>query len=73
MESEVLEYIKKRYQHETIDLTDGIKIIRKNSWALVRASGTEPIIRIIIDSESGDYGHDFHTELLNNISAADKE
>jgi phosphomannomutase/phosphoglucomutase len=69
--TEVLEYIKKRYQHETIDLTDGIKIIRKNSWALVRASGTEPIIRIIIDSESGDYGHDFHTELLNHISAAD--
>jgi phosphomannomutase/phosphoglucomutase len=69
--TEVLEYIKKRYQHETIDLTDGLKIIRKNSWALVRASGTEPIIRIIIDSESGDCGHDFHTELLNHISAAD--
>jgi phosphomannomutase/phosphoglucomutase len=70
--AEVLEYIRKVYLHETLDLTDGIKIIRKNSWALVRASGTEPIIRIIVDSENGDFGHEFHSELMNHISAADK-
>jgi phosphomannomutase/phosphoglucomutase len=71
--ADVLEYIKKKYLHETLDLTDGIKIIRKNSWALVRASGTEPIIRIIIDSEYEDYSQDFYADLMNHISAVNKE
>jgi phosphomannomutase / phosphoglucomutase len=70
--ADVLDYIKKKYLHETLDLTDGIKIIRKNSWALVRASGTEPIIRIIIDSEFEDYSQDFYAELMNHISAVNK-
>ena len=50
--AEVLEEIKNIYKNETLDLTDGVKIFRKNSWALVRASGTEPIMRIIIDAEN---------------------
>ncbi len=70
---DVIEYIRKKYMHETLDLTDGIKIIRKDSWALVRASGTEPIIRIIVDSESGEYGHTFHAELMDYISSVNKE
>jgi phosphomannomutase / phosphoglucomutase len=71
--ADVLEYIKKIYIDEKLDLTDGIKIIRKNSWALVRASGTEPIIRIIVDSESGENGHKFHAELMDYISSVNKE
>jgi phosphomannomutase/phosphoglucomutase len=69
----VLEEIKKIYLHETLDLTDGVKIFRKNSWALVRASGTEPIMRIIIDSENARYGQDFHRELMDHISAASRQ
>jgi len=71
--ADVLEYIKKKYLHEKLDLTDGVKIIRKNSWALVRASGTEPIIRIIIDSEYPDHSQDFYAELMNHISAVNKK
>ncbi|MGA2914150.1 MAG: phosphoglucosamine mutase [Methanoregula sp.] len=71
--AKVLEDIKKIYKNETLDLTDGVKIIRKNSWALVRASGTEPIIRIIIDAECSDCGHDFHSELMDHISIINKE
>jgi phosphomannomutase/phosphoglucomutase len=69
----VLEEIKKIYSKEMLDLTDGVKIIRKNSWALVRASGTEPITRIIIDAECGDYGKDFHDELMDHISDIDMQ
>jgi len=65
----VLEEIKKIYMNETLDLTDGIKIIRKDSWALVRASGTEPVMRIIIDTGSAHSGQDFHRELMGHISA----
>ena len=35
------------------DTTDGIKIVfDKKSWVMVRPSGTEPIIRIYVESDS---------------------
>ena len=34
------------------DMTDGIKIVTKDGWILVRASGTEPIIRFYAESSS---------------------
>jgi len=71
--AEVLEEIKNIYKNETLDLTDGVKIFRKNSWALVRASGTEPIMRIIIDAENARYGQDFHRELMGHISSVRRQ
>jgi phosphomannomutase/phosphoglucomutase len=65
----VLEFLKKAYSQDKVDQTDGIKIFRKGSWALVRASGTEPIIRILVDAESRDSGQVFHKELMDHISA----
>jgi phosphomannomutase len=39
------------YADENLDLTDGVKIIRKDSWVNIRKSGTEPVIRVF--SEAG--------------------
>jgi phosphomannomutase/phosphoglucomutase len=39
-----------RYADESPDLTDGIRLNRDDSWALVRASGTEPLVRITVES-----------------------
>ncbi|AMM53458.1 phosphoglucosamine mutase [Pyrococcus kukulkanii] len=36
----------------TVDTTDGAKIIFEDGWVLVRASGTEPIIRIFSEAKS---------------------
>jgi phosphomannomutase/phosphoglucomutase len=69
----VLEFLKKVYFQDKMDQTDGIKIFRVVSWALVRASGTEPIIRILVDAESRDGGQVFHKELMKNISAITKK
>jgi phosphomannomutase/phosphoglucomutase len=66
--SQVLEHLKKIYSQYRLELTDGIKIFQGQSWALVRTSGTEPIIRIIVDSDNEDTGRVFYTELMNNIS-----
>jgi len=66
--TQVLEFLKKAYSHDSLDLTDGVKILRKNSWALVRASGTEPIIRIIIDGDTHDHAQVFYNELMDHIS-----
>ena len=64
----VLESLKRVYTHDLLDLTDGVKILRKDSWALIRASGTEPIIRIIIDADSHTRGQIFYKELMDQIS-----
>jgi len=36
----------------TIDTTDGTKIVFPDGWVLVRASGTEPIIRVFSEAKS---------------------
>ena len=60
---DLLKRIKSSYSKDTIDEIDGMKIFRENMWALVRASGTEPIVRIIVDSDTKDKGIIFHKEL----------
>jgi len=35
-----------------VDMTDGVKLWHDDGWVLVRASGTEPIIRIFAESKS---------------------
>ena len=65
---EVLESLRRVYAQDSLDLTDGVKILRKDSWALIRASGTEPIIRIIIDADSHTRGQVFYKELMDQIS-----
>jgi phosphomannomutase/phosphoglucomutase len=64
----VLESLRRAYSQDSLDLTDGVKILRKDSWALIRASGTEPIIRIIIDADSHTRGQVFYRELMDQIS-----
>jgi phosphomannomutase/phosphoglucomutase len=65
--TEVLESLKKEYSHDLLDLTDGVKILREDSWTLVRVSGTEPVIRIIVDADSYDFSKEFHKEVMDFI------
>jgi phosphomannomutase / phosphoglucomutase len=62
---EILAWLPGQYPDCKIDLTDGVKIFTKDAWALVRASGTEPIIRIIIDAKSPSAG----TALFNDLKS----
>jgi phosphomannomutase/phosphoglucomutase len=39
-----------RYAAEKPDLTDGMRLNRDEAWALVRPSGTEPLVRITVES-----------------------
>ena len=65
----ILKALKSGYSHGIIDETDGIKIFQGNSWALVRTSGTEPLIRIIIDAEDNAQGKALHEELMEKIQS----
>jgi phosphomannomutase len=40
------------YADENLDLTDGVKIIRKDSWVNIRKSGTEPVIRVFSEART---------------------
>ncbi|MFA4860533.1 phosphoglucosamine mutase [Methanoregula sp.] len=64
---EIMEAIKSEYSQEKTDQTDGLKIIRESSWILVRVSGTEPIIRIIVDADDPKKGQAFHNEIKQKI------
>jgi phosphomannomutase len=44
-----LEKVKIVFRGETLELTEGVKVIMADSWIHVRASNTEPIIRIIAE------------------------
>lgn len=59
----IIDSLAEHYSHERIDQTDGLKIFRNGCWGLVRASGTEPIVRIIVDADSQNHGDIFFTEL----------
>jgi len=64
----MIDFVKTRYSQDLLDETDGVKIHKHNSWILIRASGTEPIVRIIIDSDSYDEACELQKEINNHIS-----
>ncbi|MCD6524253.1 MAG: phosphoglucosamine mutase, partial [Thermococcus sp.] len=41
-----------RARGSEIDTTDGAKVLFPDGWVLVRASGTEPIIRVFSEAKS---------------------
>jgi phosphomannomutase/phosphoglucomutase len=48
----VLRQVEAAVKSEKTDLTDGIKVFRPEGWVLIRASGTEPIIRVFAESRT---------------------
>lgn len=52
------------------DITDGIKIIfDKSNWVMVRPSGTEPIVRIYVESNSQEKLDDLFTRYMTKIKS----
>lgn len=48
----ILEGIKTKYKNEKVNTIDGVKIDFEKEWVHLRASNTEPIIRIYAESET---------------------
>ncbi|KAF0134565.1 MAG: manB [Candidatus Saganbacteria bacterium] len=63
---DLIERIKERYRGETMDFTEGIKVIFKDSWVHVRPSNTEPIIRIIAEAKSPNEANELAENILNS-------
>ncbi len=41
-----------RFEVERVDTKDGIKFYFNHAWLLIRASGTEPLLRFYAEAES---------------------
>jgi phosphoglucosamine mutase len=39
-------------EHKEVSDIDGVRLVLEEGWILVRASGTEPIIRLTVEAES---------------------
>ncbi len=49
---QVVEEVKKRYAGHRMVTIDGVKVIGDGWWFLVRPSGTEPVLRIMVEARS---------------------
>jgi phosphomannomutase / phosphoglucomutase len=57
------------FSGESIDRTDGVRINRQDSWALVRPSGTEPLVRVIVESQKKEIADEFFNEIMQRMDA----
>ena len=66
---QVLEDMKAKYQHETINTTDGVKIDfeKEREWVHLRKSNTEPIIRIYAESQNEKKANELAKKMINDI------
>lgn len=47
---EIVPAIVAAFPGHSADLTDGVRIAKEKTWALVRQSGTEPIVRVMVEA-----------------------
>ena len=65
---QLIEQLNKKYAQESVDHTDGLKLKRNRTWALIRASGTEPLVRVMVDAEDSKTGLALFEEIENSVS-----
>ena len=58
-----------KYNHEKINIEDGLRIDFKDYWIHLRKSNTEPIIRIIAEAKSYEEAEKYASEFLNELNA----
>jgi phosphomannomutase len=63
----VLQKIEQQYRHEILDTNDGVKILRDQSWVQVRASNTEPILRIMAEAPTAAIAEKYCDELATEV------
>jgi phosphomannomutase len=49
--------LRKSFPEHAVETTDGLRLSRDDEWLHVRPSGTEPVVRLIAESPSGERTH----------------
>ena len=60
----VLQTVQDTFAGEDIDLTDGVKVNFENGWLHVRASNTEPIVRIFAEAVTRDEAQEWIDQIM---------
>lgn len=63
----IMALLEERYSEEDLDFTDGIKIKLGRTWGLIRSSGTEPLVRLIVESDEETNAKNLFEELSKII------
>jgi len=64
----VVSEVKNFFRGREIDTSDGVRVEDKSGWVQVRASGTEPMIRIIAEDELKNKARERADEVINFIN-----
>lgn len=68
MES-VMDFVPALFPGYDLDLRDGVKATAVDHWIHVRKSGTEPIVRVYVESDSPARSQSICDDILSNIKA----
>ncbi|HDR72343.1 MAG TPA: phosphoglucosamine mutase [Methanoculleus sp.] len=69
----VVDRVKAQFSGERLDTTDGIRINRDHAWALLRPSGTEPFMRLLVEGRDRQAAEALYGEVKNVTGAANRE
>ncbi|MDO4229580.1 MAG: phosphoglucosamine mutase [Capnocytophaga sp.] len=65
----ILSEMAKKYAHENVNTIDGVKIDFAESWAHLRKSNTEPIIRIYTETKSFEKADNLAKQIIADIQS----
>lgn len=69
----VLKMLRQEYSNFPIDARDGIKVTLPEKWFLVRASNTEPVIRVVAEAKSETEARDIVSSVRRKVERFIKE
>jgi phosphomannomutase len=64
---EILNNIRKQYGSFSINEEDGLRIDLPDGWIHIRKSNTEPIVRVISESNSGEKAVKLASDIITQI------
>lgn len=65
---EVIAAVEAAFPDFSADRTDGVRIAKGKTWALVRRSGTEPIVRVMVEAEDRPSAEAMRDAILERVA-----
>jgi phosphomannomutase len=66
--STVLRTVREQFAEFPMDTRDGVKVMTKDGWFLVRGSNTEPIIRIVAEAKSDERAREIIDRVYREVN-----